>query len=62
MVFNLSLSHNQIHNISLNAFEGLLQLINLDLSENNLTYIPPGAFQTLVALREGSFNYPLNLI
>jgi hypothetical protein len=33
------------------AFEGMLNLVNLDLSENNLTFIPPGAFLTLVALR-----------
>ncbi len=36
---------------SFRAFEGMLNLVNLDLSENNLTFIPPGAFLTLVALR-----------
>jgi hypothetical protein len=30
----------------------MLNLVNLDLSENNLTFIPPGAFLTLVALRQ----------
>ena len=34
------------------AFEGLLNLVDLDLSENQLTFIPPGAFLTLVALRQ----------
>ena len=34
-----------------NLYAGLLQIVNLTLSENNLTYIPPGAFKTLVALR-----------
>jgi Leucine-rich repeat (LRR) protein len=47
VVFVLGLSHNQLWNISTQAFEGLLQLINLDLSSNNLTYIPPGAFQVM---------------
>jgi hypothetical protein len=32
----------------------MLNLVRLDLSENNLTYIPPGAFHTLVALRQPS--------
>ena len=40
----LGLSNNAISNISREAFENLRQLITLDLSYNNLTYVEPGAF------------------
>lgn len=44
VVFELNLSGNQIKNVSHRAFDGLLQLLKLDLSYNNLTHIPNGAF------------------
>jgi Leucine-rich repeat (LRR) protein len=44
VVSHLGLSNNLINNISVDAFENLRQLITLDLSYNNLTYVAPGAF------------------
>ena len=41
----ITLSGNKLNNISTNAFEDLLQLVTLDLSSNNLSYVPPGALQ-----------------
>ena len=43
VVSHLGLSNNLINNISVDAFENLRQLITLDLSYNNLTYVAPGA-------------------
>ena len=37
--------------MSIRAFEGLLQLLTLNLTSNKLTHIPNGAFQSLVSLR-----------
>jgi len=44
-VFELNLAHNLLSNVTSRAFEGLLQLLTLNLTANNLTTIPNGAFQ-----------------
>jgi Leucine-rich repeat (LRR) protein len=46
IVFELQLSHNNMNNISVRAFEGLLQLLTLNLSYNSIETIPNGAFQS----------------
>lgn len=45
VVFSLNLAYNQVDSISVRAFDGLLQLLVLNLTSNRLTYIPNGAFQ-----------------
>lgn len=50
-MFELNLANNRISNVSIRAFEGLLQLLTLNLTSNKLTHIPNGAFQSLVSLR-----------
>jgi Leucine-rich repeat (LRR) protein len=44
-VFYLDLSQNNITQVESQAFDGLLQLQLLNLTENSLTEIPNGAFK-----------------
>lgn len=50
VVFELNLAKNNIRNVSVQAFEGLLQLLVLNLTSNSLTRIPNGAFQGIKKL------------
>ena len=43
--FIIDLSHNNISDIALSAFEGLLYLVTLRLNNNNLHDIPIGGFK-----------------
>lgn len=56
VVFELNLASNNIHNVTVKAFEGLLQLLVLNLKNNNLTRIPNGAFTGAL------FSFQTNLI
>lgn len=46
VVFSLDLSHNEIYNVTPRAFDGLLQLLSLNMTANKLKDIPNGAFQS----------------
>lgn len=48
IVFELNLAGNNINNVTVKAFDGLLQLLVLNLTNNNLTRIPNGAFQGII--------------
>lgn len=50
--------HWKLFAYSSNSFDGLLQLLKLDLSRNNITIIQPDAFHGLVSLQnlDLSFN------
>ena len=44
VVSRLEVSGNQIFNVSYAAFENMQQMTTVDLSFNNLSWVPPGAF------------------
>lgn len=56
----LSASNNLINNITVGAFENVRQLISLDLSFNNLSYVPPGAFLSMITCPYKT-DYDLNI-
>lgn len=45
VIFHINMAHNQIHNVSVRAFEGLLQVLMINMSYNNISFIPNGALQ-----------------
>lgn len=57
IVFELLLVRNKISEVAINAFDGLLQLLNLDLSENNITELAVGSLSGLVSLREINLSH-----
>jgi Leucine-rich repeat (LRR) protein len=58
-LFEVNLHDNQINNISIKAFDGLLQLLALNLSKNEIRTIPNDAFYGLVSLRTIDLSYNL---
>lgn len=49
---SLTMSGCNIYNLSMDSFIGLQKLTQLDLSNNRLSYLPPGVFDQMPALRE----------